>query len=77
MRVQQQPIIGAWYVNANCQFLRVWGVVFNQGKAGQVVLSYLNGNRQFVDMSEWYAQDLRRYPQRKTKQTEPTNTSIA
>lgn len=76
MRVKQQPVIGAWYVNTNCQFLRVWGVVFNQGTAGQVVLSYLNGSRQFINMDEWHAQDLRRYPQRKTKQENPS-TSIA
>ncbi len=75
MAEQKQPIVGAWYVNANCQFLRVWGIVFNEGKAGQVVLSYLNGSRQFINMSEWYEQDLRRYPQRKTKQESPSTST--
>ena len=76
MKGKQQPIVGAWYVNANCQFLRVWAMVFNHGKPQQVVLSYLNGHRQFVDVSEWYELDLKRYPQRKQKH-ETTSTSMA
>ena len=68
MKVKQQPVVGAWYVNSNCQVLRVWAMVFDHGKPRKVVLSYLSGVRQTVSVADWYKLDLRRYPQRKQKQ---------
>ena len=68
MKVKQQPVVGAWYVNSNCQFLRVWAMVFDHGKPKKVVLSSLRGARQTVRVSDWHELDLRRYPQRKQKQ---------
>lgn len=72
MKVKQQPVIGAWYVNSNCQFLRVWAMVLDHGKPNRVVLSYLSGTRQSVSLADWHTLDLRRYPQKKQKQGVPS-----
>ncbi len=72
MKVKQQPVIGAWYVNSNCQFLRVWAMVLDHGRPSRVVLSYLSGARQSVTLEAWHELDLRRYPQKKQKQGVPS-----
>ena len=63
----QQPVAGAWYVDSNCQFLRVWALVYIQGQIQKVVLSYLNGQQEIIDLDQWCSLDLVSYPQKKQR----------
>ena len=58
MAVNQEPIIGAWYINLNSQFLRAWAVVYDHGQPSEVVIHYLNGMRFTVSLQAWYKLDL-------------------
>ncbi len=64
MALDHEPVIGAWYVNLSRQFLKVWGMVYNNGKPQQIVLRYLNGLRLIIELTDWYALDLRRYTEK-------------
>lgn len=61
----ESPIIGAWYVNPSCQFVKVWAIVYVYGRPKKVVLSYLSGIQEVVSLNGWYDLELERYPQRK------------
>jgi hypothetical protein len=58
----QTAEIGAWYINLDGQFLRVWGVAYERGGVSQVVVQQLSGKRSVLDLIEWQLMDLVRYP---------------
>ena len=62
--------VGTWYINLNNQFLRVWGVIYNQGIAEKVVLHYLNGNKKIITMEAWQNMELIRYPEQRSQQSQ-------
>lgn len=61
MATHTKPVVGDWYINADGQFIRAWGCVYEQGRLRAVVLQPLNGGRQCVTLSQWRALDLVRY----------------
>ena len=62
MAINHEPIVGAWYINLRSQFLRVWGMVYNNGEPDKIVLHYLNGMRLTIELEDWYKLDLLHYP---------------
>ena len=62
MAIKQEPVISAWFINLNGQFMKVWGVVYNHGFADKVIIQYLNGMRFVVDLPTWFKLDLERQP---------------
>ncbi len=63
MAINHRPETGAWYINMNNQFLRIWAVIYEQGEAKRVVLHYLNGSRKNISLKEWSQLELIRYPE--------------
>ncbi len=72
MAINHTPETGAWYINMNNQFLRIWGVIYEHGVAEKLVLHYLNGSRSIVTLCQWAEMDLIRYPEESTQQTGTT-----
>ena len=62
MATHQAAEIGAWYINLDGQFLRVWGVAYERETLIQVIVQQLNGRRCILDLIEWQLMDLVRYP---------------
>lgn len=72
MAINHEPIIGAWYINLSSQFLRVWGMVYKNGKPERIVLHYLNGMRYIIKLEDWYKLDLLRYQDEKKQRSGAT-----
>jgi len=70
--INHEPIIGAWYINLSRQFLSVWGMVYKNGELQKIVLRYLNGLRLIIELEDWYALDLLRYPEKCTQRSDAT-----
>ena len=66
------PIIGAWYINQNSQYLKVWGVVYKNGNPDRIVLHYLNGTRLIIEREDWYPLGLLRYPEKNKQRSGAT-----
>jgi hypothetical protein len=62
LAANQNPVIGAWYVDCDGRFLRVWGSVYQNEELHQVVIQQLNGKRKAIDIGRWRCLDLVRYP---------------
>ncbi len=58
MVLQQKPIPGYWYANIVGQLVQVRAVLHTSGVATRIVLEYINGRRDFVDMDGWRYLDL-------------------
>jgi hypothetical protein len=69
-----KPIIGAWYLNLRCQFLKVWGMVYNNGEPDKIVLHYLNGMRFIIELEDWRQLDLLRYPTENKQRSRATQS---
>ncbi len=65
MAPDHEPVIGGWYINLSRQFLKVWGMVYHNGKPQKIVLRYLNGLRLIIELSDWYALALCRYTEKR------------
>ncbi len=74
MAINNEPIIGAWYINLSSQFLRVWGMVYNNGESERIVLHYLNGMRFIIALEDWYKLDLLRYPEENKRRSSATQS---
>lgn len=74
MAINNEPIIGAWYINLSSQFLRVWGMVYNNGEPQRIVLHYLNGMRFIIELEDWYKLDLLRYPEENKRRSSATQS---
>ena len=58
MLLQQKPIAGYWYTNIVGQLVQVRAVLYVSGRISRIVLEYINGRREFVNMHGWYYLDL-------------------
>lgn len=58
MSIQQQPIVGSWYVNLTGQLLKVWAVGYTGTQISTVVVEYLNGTRMVIGIDKWNLLDL-------------------
>ena len=58
MLLQQRPIPGYWYANIVGQLVQVRAVMYSGNKISRIVLEYINGRRDFVDMDGWVYLDL-------------------
>lgn len=56
--VVHQPIPGYWYSNIVGHLQQVRMVLHERGEATRVVLENINGQRQAVDLNDWYRLDL-------------------
>lgn len=62
MATHQKPEIGDWYINADGQFVRTWGLIYEQGQLDKVIIQQLNGKRHHLGLNDWHLLDLVRYP---------------
>ncbi len=60
MFIKQQPVVGAWYVNRNGKLMKVKLMVWHREEAVSVMIEYLDGNRQVLDVNTWYSLELSR-----------------
>jgi hypothetical protein len=58
MLLQQRPIPGYWYANIVGQLVQVRAVLYTGDRISRIVLEYINGRRDFVDMDGWLYLDL-------------------
>ncbi|NOZ38139.1 MAG: hypothetical protein GXP11_08775 [Gammaproteobacteria bacterium] len=60
MFIKQQPVVGAWYVNRGGKLMKVKLMVWHHEEAVSVMIEYLDGNRQVLDVDAWYSLELSR-----------------
>ena len=60
MFTKQQPVVGAWYVNRTGKLMKVKLMAWTQQQPVSVLIEYLDGNRQVVEMDAWYSLELSR-----------------
>ncbi len=60
MFIKQQPVVGAWYVNRNGKLMKVKLMVWHREEAVSVMIEYLDGNHQVLDVNTWYSLELSR-----------------
>lgn len=58
MSIQQEPIVGSWYVNLTGQLLKVWAVGYSGSQVSTVAIEYLNGTRVVIGIDKWNLLDL-------------------
>ncbi len=58
----QKPSIGDWYINADGQLVRIWGLAYEWGQLDQVIIQQPNGKRCHLNLNDWYLLGLARYP---------------
>jgi hypothetical protein len=56
-----EPVIGDWYINADGQFIRAWGNIYELGQLNGVILQPLNSPRYSITLEQWQELDLVRY----------------
>lgn len=61
MAIQQNPVVGNWYVNLTGQLLKVSAVSYELGKVSKVVIEHLSGARTIIDVATWRLLDLETY----------------
>lgn len=61
MATYSEPVIGDWYINADGQFIRAWGCVYEYGWLSGVIIQPLNGGRYCINLPQWRDLDLVRY----------------
>ncbi|HFQ13711.1 MAG TPA: hypothetical protein ENK40_02830 [Gammaproteobacteria bacterium] len=57
---KQQPVVGAWYVNRTGKLMKVKLMAWQHQRPVSVLIEYLDGKRQVVDMQAWYMLELSR-----------------
>jgi len=60
MFTKQQPVVGAWYVNRTGKLMKVKLMAWTKQQPVSVLIEYLDGNRQVVEMDAWYSLELSR-----------------
>ncbi len=60
MFTKQQPVVGAWYVNRTGKLMKVKLMAWRHLDPVSVLIEYLDGKRQVVDMDAWYSLELSR-----------------
>ncbi len=60
MFTKQQPVVGAWYVNRTGKLMKVKLMAWRHLEPVSVLIEYLDGKRQVVDMDAWYSLELSR-----------------
>ena len=51
MATYQEPVIGDWHINADGQFIRAWGNIYEPGQLSGVILQPLNSNRYCISLT--------------------------
>ena len=62
MATHQTAEIGGWFITLDGQFLRIWGLGYDQGIVDKVVIQQLNSRTRILSVSEWQQMDLAPYP---------------
>ena len=62
MATHQTAEIGDWFITLDGQFLRVWGLGYDQGIVDKVVIQQLNSRTRILSVPEWQRMDLAPYP---------------
>ena len=62
MATHQTAEIGGWFITLDGQFLRVWGISYDQGIVDKVVIRHLNSRTRVMSLLEWQRMDLAPYP---------------
>lgn len=61
MAIQQNPVVGNWYVNLTGQLLKVCAVSFELGALSKVVIEHLSGAKTIIEIGTWQLLDLETY----------------
>ena len=67
MFIKQKPVVGAWYVNRTGKLMKIKMMAYNNSDAECVMIEYLDGNRQIVNIDSWYCLELSRNLQQAAK----------
>lgn len=62
MTVAQHPAVGSWYLNQSGKLMKVKLLVYRADAVSRVLLEYLDGTRQCVNIDAWNFLDLNRQP---------------
>lgn len=62
MTVAHKPAVGSWYLNQNGKLMKVKMLVYRAGQVSRVLLEYLDGTRQCVEIDAWCFLDLNNQP---------------
>ena len=60
MYTVHEPVVGAWYVNKTGKVMKVKLVSYTHTFLSSVMIEYLDGTRQIVDIDAWYCLELNR-----------------
>ena len=58
MAILQEPVVGAWYLNQTGKLMKVRMLLFSERRVARVLIEYLDGSTQSVDIQAWNFLDL-------------------
>ena len=61
MFLNHQPVVGNWYMNKTGKLLKVKMLMYADTQPSSIVIEYLDGSRQIVDMASWSCLELHRH----------------
>lgn len=58
MAILQEPVIGAWYLSQTGKLMKVRMLLYSGRQIARVMIEYLDGSTQHVDIHAWNFLDL-------------------